>query len=142
MVSLTHFSDFKNFIKLNNKIPEYAREYKKEYLYIRGLNKEFEYFINKPEDISTYEFFHNKNVDKMIKLIEIFLKKQGKGKFSKDLRGLKFREKDIPYLIYFFENMVTQRLVGNNKDNIYYNSDLHNLFCYIYIQIKNQIIKD
>ena len=25
----------------NNKIPHYAREYKKEYLYIRGLNKEF-----------------------------------------------------------------------------------------------------
>ena len=28
----------------NNKIPHYAREYKKEYLYIRGLNKEFKYF--------------------------------------------------------------------------------------------------
>ena len=29
----------------NNKIPEYAKEYKREYLFIRGLNKEFKYFI-------------------------------------------------------------------------------------------------
>ena len=39
MASSTHFSDFKNFIKMNNKIPFYAREYKREYLFIRGLNK-------------------------------------------------------------------------------------------------------
>ena len=39
MGSVAQFSDFTNFIKLNNKIPHYAREYKKEYLFIRGLNK-------------------------------------------------------------------------------------------------------
>ena len=31
----------------NNKIPVYAREYKREYQFIRGINKEFKYFINK-----------------------------------------------------------------------------------------------
>ena len=32
--------ELKTFVNLsNNKIPEFAREYKKEYLYIRGLNK-------------------------------------------------------------------------------------------------------
>ena len=35
-----------------NKIPEYAREYKREYLYIRGLNKEFKYFINKLDNLN------------------------------------------------------------------------------------------
>ena len=45
MVSAAQFSDFKNFIKLNNKIPHYARDYKKEYLFIRGINKEFVDYI-------------------------------------------------------------------------------------------------
>ena len=46
MVSLEHFSTplqtelmGKMTENANNKIPEYAREYKKEYLFIRGLNK-------------------------------------------------------------------------------------------------------
>ena len=30
----------------NNKIPEYAREYKNEYLFIRGINKEMESFVD------------------------------------------------------------------------------------------------
>ena len=33
-----------------NKIPEYAREYKREYHFIRGINKEFKYFINRDYD--------------------------------------------------------------------------------------------
>ena len=87
MVSVAHLSDFKDFIKSNNKIPPYARDYKKEYLFIRGLNKEFEYFIENMDKISTYKFLHNTNVDRITKLIEIFLRGQEKGKF-KDIRGL------------------------------------------------------
>ena len=34
-----------NCIKTTNKIPEYAKNYKKEYLFIRGINKEFKYFV-------------------------------------------------------------------------------------------------
>ena len=44
--------NLKNLNKLNNKIPHYARDYKKEYLYIRGLNKEFKYFINKLDKLN------------------------------------------------------------------------------------------
>ena len=41
-----HFSTAPLFkFKSNNKIPEYAKNYKKEYLYIRGLNKEFVVYI-------------------------------------------------------------------------------------------------
>ena len=36
---LASFSNSQNFIKSNNKIPEYAREYKREYQFIRGINK-------------------------------------------------------------------------------------------------------
>ena len=33
-----NFSNYQNFIK-NNIIPDYAREYKNEYLFIRGIDK-------------------------------------------------------------------------------------------------------
>ena len=36
----------------NNKIPDYAREYKKEYLFIIGLNKEFQYLTNKLDNLN------------------------------------------------------------------------------------------
>ena len=42
---LEHTSNFQNCIKKTNKIPEYAREFKNEYLFIRGINKTCERFI-------------------------------------------------------------------------------------------------
>ena len=45
------YSEFKSFIK-SNKIPEYAREYKREYQFIKGLNNEFKYFIKKLDDLN------------------------------------------------------------------------------------------
>ena len=51
------YSEFHNFIK-SNKIPEYAREYKREYQFIRGLNKEFGYFIKKLNDLNNLIFIN------------------------------------------------------------------------------------
>ena len=45
MGPLNHLSNSQNSIKSTNKIPPYARDYKKEYLFIIGLNKEFKYFV-------------------------------------------------------------------------------------------------
>ena len=42
----------KNPISCVDKIPPYAKDYKKEYFFIKGLNKEFEYFINKLDNSS------------------------------------------------------------------------------------------
>ena len=86
-----------------NKIPEHAKEYKREYQFIRGLNKEFKYFINKPEDVSGYEFFHNLHVKKIIKLLKMFLRNQENGILSKDLSGFKIKEKDILILNIFMK---------------------------------------
>ena len=71
-LSISQFSDFKKFIKMNNIIPYYAKEYKKEYLYIIGLNYEFLYFVDKRDEIFTYEYFNNDSIDRIIKLIKIF----------------------------------------------------------------------
>ena len=36
-----------NCISGTNKIPEYAREFKNEYLFIKGINKEMDSFVKK-----------------------------------------------------------------------------------------------
>ena len=36
---LPRTSNFQNCIKKTNKIPEYARDYRNEWLFIRGINK-------------------------------------------------------------------------------------------------------
>ena len=63
-------SNFQNCIKSTNKIPTYAREYKKEYLFIRGINKEFQYFVDNIDD-ATRGLFENHRVDR----IKYFIKK-------------------------------------------------------------------
>ena len=46
MGSLAQSSNFQNNIKTTNKIPEYARDIRKEWLCIRGINKDFKYVVD------------------------------------------------------------------------------------------------
>ena len=95
---VTHLSDFKDFIKSNNKIPEYARDYKKEYLYIRGLNKEFEYFINKLDKLNE-GLFESNIADRIKYNMKRFLRGQEKGKL-KDISNLMLPSYDVDNLIF------------------------------------------
>ena len=81
MVILGQTSYFQNCIKKTNKIPEYAREYKKEYLFIRGINKEFKYFVDNIND-ATHGLFKNHKVARIKNLIKRFLKGQERGKLK------------------------------------------------------------
>ena len=47
MVILAQSSNSQNCIKKTNVIPEYAREFKNEYLFIRGINKECGEFLRR-----------------------------------------------------------------------------------------------
>ena len=98
-----HFSDFKNFIKSNNKIPHYAREYKKEYLYIRGLNKEIKYFLNKLDYINK-GLFEAKSSNRIKYIMKRFLRAQEKGKLNNDISNLMFQRDVIQNFIYVNEN--------------------------------------
>ena len=63
----------------NNKIPEYAREYKREYQFIRGINKEFRhitYFMENEENLE--DDFKSHNLDRIMKMIKRFLRAQEK----------------------------------------------------------------
>ena len=102
MVIAGHLSNFKNFIKLNNKIPEYARDYKKEYLFIRGINKEFLYFKNKLDKLNDGLF--ESNISNRIKYnMKRFLRGQEKGKL-KDISNLMLPRYDVDNLIFINNN--------------------------------------
>ena len=66
----------------NNKIPEYAREYKREYQFIRGINKEFKYFINKLDNLNNGYYTHYSKITQIQKLdlsvfkMEVVIKKK------------------------------------------------------------------
>ena len=78
-----------------NKIPEYAREYKREYQLIRGINKEFSqirYFMQKEGNVQ--EEFKSNKLDRAMSYIKKFLRAQEKGKF-KDITHIELDYFDI-----------------------------------------------
>ena len=81
----------------SNKIPEYALEFKKEYLYITGINKEFKYFVDNINE-ATSGLFENHRVDRIIKFIKRFLLAQERGRLQ-DTSNFKFKVYDVDNLI-------------------------------------------
>ena len=102
MVALTHFSSSQNCIKSTNKIPEYARDYKKEYLFIIGLDKEFKYFIDKLDDLNN-ELFESHRANRIKYFMKRFLRGQERGKL-KDISGFEINENDVYNLIKIKKN--------------------------------------
>ena len=103
-------SNYQNCIKsTNNKIPEYAREYKKEYLYIRGLNKEFKYFINKLDKLNN-GLFESHRADSIKNFMKRFLRAQEKGKL-KDISNLMLQRDDLNNLIFINEQFGYYKLI-------------------------------
>ena len=91
------YSEFKSFIK-NNKIPEYARDYKKEYLCIRGLNQEFEYFTKKLNDLNN-GLFETNSTNRIKNFMKRFLRGQENGKF-KDISNFIFPDNILNNIIF------------------------------------------
>ena len=104
MVILNHFSNSQNFIKSTNKIPEYARDLKKEYLFIIGLDKEFKYFVDHINEAPT-GLFVNHRVDRIKYFIKRFLKGQERGKL-KDISNFEINNIDVNNLIKIKKNFL------------------------------------
>ena len=82
------------FIK---NIPDYAKDFKNEYLFILGINNEFKYFLDNMNE-ATRGLFNNFRVDKIKKFIGKFLLYQNSGYF-KDLSNFEIKSSDIKNLI-------------------------------------------
>ena len=83
-----------------NKIPDYAKDFKNEFLFIRGIDKCFEYFldnINKADK----GVFENHRVDKIYKLIDRFEKAQ-RLNYLNDISDKNIKRKDFFLFRYTF----------------------------------------
>ena len=122
----------KNCVKsINSKIPEYARDYKKEYLLILGINKMCFNFISKYET-DNEKLFYPEYYGSIKYFIKRFLKRQERGKLQ-DISSLILRNYDFSfiedlYLILIYENDF------EDIDNLDYR-DFYELFCKFYDQI-------
>ena len=85
-----------------NKIPEYAREYKKEYLFIIGLDKDFKYLINKLDNLNK-GLFESKISNRIKYNMKIFLRGKEKGKL-KDISDFVLYKDDITNLLFIDEH--------------------------------------
>ena len=130
MVVLPHFSTpsqteliGKMTENANNKIPIYAIDYKREYLFIRGLNKEFMYLINKLNEIND-GLFESNTVNRIKYIMKRFLRGQEKGKL-KDISDLVLPYNLFSNFIFINEQFefYKQRYDAFCDDDIYYESD-------------------
>ena len=90
-----NFSNYQNFIKNNNIIPDYAREYKNEYLFIRGIDKTCGKFIKKLD--MDGKIFNSLQANKLVLFFSKFLQYQ-KIEYLKDITDLYLKEWDVRFL--------------------------------------------
>ena len=127
----------KNCVRsINSKIPQYARDYKKEYLLIIGINKICFNFISKYETDSR-KLFVSRYSDRIKYFIKRFLKGQERGKL-KDISSLFLRKYDFSNLedLYLNMNYDFEEDEKRSDDNPGYR-DFYELFCKFYDKIKN-----
>ena len=121
-------SNDQNCIKTTNKIPEYARDFKKEWLFIRGINKTCFCFMEKYESGAIQPF-----VSSCSNSIRYFIKKnlkyQKRG-YIKDISCFTFKKSDVISI----ENLMLTLIFDfddDEEENEYtlgYN-DFYSLFC-------------
>ena len=81
-----------------NKIPEYAREYKREYQFIKGLDNEFKYFIKKLDDLNN-GLFETNSTNRIKYYMKRLLRGQENGKF-KDISNFIFSDNILNNIIF------------------------------------------
>ena len=140
----------------SNKIPEYAREYKREYQFIRGINKEFTYIRNFMEnEENLQDDFKSHKLDRIMKFIKTFLRAQEKGKL-KDISHLEFDyfdinniyeiKKDIHYYYSIIQELYDWSRGKNDKTSLsrydIYKHDLELFLSKLNIEIEDTYDED
>ena len=90
-----HSSNYQNCIKRTNIIPDYAIDYKNEYLFIRGIDKTCEKFV-KRLDLDG-KIFDSPQANNLILCFSKFLKYQ-KIKYLNDINDLHLKDNDVRFI--------------------------------------------
>ena len=100
MACLAHFTNFKKSNTSNNKIPEYAKDFKNEWLYIIGINKKCWEFM-KILEVNTDSFeevFWSSRARALIRDFKNVLEAQEMGKLQ-NISKLKFKLSAVSKII-------------------------------------------
>ena len=88
---LAQYDNISGSILSKSKIPDYAREYRNEYLFIRGINKICENFV---EILGREEMFKSHQADRLMRYFNRFLKAQQLDYLS-DTSEINFKYEDV-----------------------------------------------
>ena len=92
---LEHSSNYQNFIENNNIIPDYASDYKNEYLFIRGIDKTCGKFV-KILDSEGENEFNSFQANKLELYFNKFLKAQ-EIEYLNDISDLELKKRCLFY---------------------------------------------
>ena len=101
---LAQTSNFQNCIKKTNKIPEYARDFKNEYLFIRGINKELDKFTEQYL-FDCSELFVSRFSDRIKFIIKKFMKAQELN-YLKDTSCFIFKACDVENIVFYLKGCI------------------------------------
>ena len=124
MGSLAQSSNLQNCIKRTNKIPEYARDFKKEWLTIRGLNKECGNFIRRID--FSGDIFNSPAANRLKKNIREILKAEELGKI-KDISSLIFKYCDAYNIERLEEQLDSYSDFHINPDSLEFDKEYYDL---------------
>ena len=94
---LAQTSNYQNCNKKNKVIPDYARDFKNEYLFIIGINYEFKYFVENINE-ATRGLFQNHRVERIKKFIKKFVLAQKLG-YLNNVSNFEIKSSDVDYFI-------------------------------------------
>ena len=119
------YSEFKSFIK-SNKIPEYAKDFKREYMFIKGLNIKLGYFTERLIDLNN-GLFETKLTKEIKYYMKSFIRKQKENKF-KDVSNLILPDNFLNHIKFINEQFGYYKLrydafCDDDEDNNVYLSD-------------------
>ena len=118
---LEHTSNYQKCIKKTNKIPDYARDYKNEYLFIRGIYKICKKFVKLIKERE--EFYNSYEALRIISKIKE-LKRFG---YFNNIRRMKFEIDDVENIEFIKLEIEDYRDLYCDKYTGQLNIELYNI---------------
>ena len=125
MGTLTLSSISQNKTQHTSKIPEYAKDFRKEWLYIRGIDKKCGEFLM-TLDIGRRDLFKSIKANNLKCHIKKFLKAQERGRL-KDISGFYFKHFDVSNIEVLKEQLGEYPDLYVDPDSCEFNEEYYNL---------------
>ena len=118
---LAKTSNYQKCIKKTNKIPDYAREYRNEYFFIRGINKICGDFVKL---IKENEEFYNSS--KALKIISKIKKLKRLGYF-KNISRIRFEIEDVENIEFIHSEIEEYKDLYRSPYTNIFNEEVYNI---------------